>query len=323
MIAVRRIVLTLCIAAMVVAVLHAQSAQGTDRAQPPATLKTPWGHPDLQGRWSNATLTPLERPSELGAKEFFTDDEAEEYKKTAHERFFAQNNFTEEAAISGEFLEGVWVEPRTIVPTLRTSLIVGPTGRVPALTPAAQKRAAARAAKRNSADSPEERPLPERCLFFPVGGPPMIAGIGYNSHYEITQTPTHVAIHIEQGSAFRIIALDGRPHPSGAVRLWQGDSRGRWEGDTLVVETANFSEKRDFRGSSANLQLVERFRRVSPDLILYTFTAEDPTTWTAPWTAEIPMRRMTELLYEFACHEGNYGLANILKGARATEARGK
>jgi hypothetical protein len=321
--AMRLTALATCVAAMGVAVLHAQSAPVTRRAQRSVAAKTPWGHPDLQGRWSNATLTPLERPSELGAKEFFTKEEAEEYKKTAHERFFAQNNFTEEAAISGEFLEGVWVEPRTIVPTLRTSLIVGPTGRIPALTPAAQKRAAARAARRNSADSPEERPLPERCLSFPVGGPPMIAGIGYNSHYEITQTPTHVAIHVEQGSAFRIIALDGRPHPSEPIRLWQGDSRGRWEGETLIVETTNFSEKRDFRGSSANLQLVERFRRVSPDLIMYTFTAEDPTTWTAPWTAEIPMRRMTELLYEFACHEGNYGLANILKGARATEARGK
>jgi hypothetical protein len=285
-------------------------------------LRTPWGHPDLQGRWTNATVTPLERPAELGAKEFFTEAEAVVYQKTALERFLAQNNFTEEAALSGEFVEGIWVEERRLVHTRRTSLIVGPTGRVPPFTPAARARGAARAAsrKQSPADSPEDRPLPERCLWFPVSGPPMLPGIVYNSNYEIVQTPDHVAILIEAGNAFRTIPLHGRTHVDARVRLWHGDSRGRWDGDTLVVETTNFNGKRELRGSGEHLRLVERFRRVSPDLIMYEFTADDPTTWTSPWSAEIPMRKLDGLLYENACHEGNYGLLNILKGARAVEA---
>ncbi len=284
--------------------------------------RTPWGHPDLQGRWTNATLTTLERPTEAGAKEFFSEAEAAEYRKVALQVFIRQLGVIEEAAISGEFAEGLWMEDRTIVPTLRTSLIIGPTGRVPPFTPEAQKRAAARAAVRKAdrKDGPEDRPLPERCLSFPVGGPPLLPGLVYNSNHAIVQTPTHVAVMTEMGAAFRSIPLDGRPHAPSAIRSWQGDSRGRWDGDTLVVETTNFNDKRELRGSSEGLRLVERFRRVDADTLMYEFTAEDPKTWTSPWTAEVPMRRMDGLFYEFACHEGNYSLGNVLKGARFAEA---
>jgi hypothetical protein len=309
-------------AALAAVMAGSPSAQSPTRVSPRPLPRTPWGHPDLQGRWTSATLTPLERPSDLGPKEYFTEAEASEYAKTALERFVAAINMPEEAALAGEFSPDLWGEPRSIVPTRRTSLIVGSTGRLPPLTAEGRQRAAARAAARKAdrADSPEERPLPERCLWFPVEGPPMLPGIVYNSNYEIVQTPTHVAIHVEMGDGVRIIPLDGRPHLPAHVAQWFGDSRGRWEGDTLVVETTNFSDKRDFRGSTDRLRLIERFKRTSQDLLLYEFTAEDPTTWSAPWTAEIPMQPLGGLLYEYACHEGNRSLGNILRAARAADA---
>ncbi len=282
--------------------------------------RTAWGHPDLSGRWTSATLTPLERPSELGGKEFFTEAEAREYAKTALERLLVQINQQQEEALAGEFSDGLWGEPRTIVATRRTSLIVGPTGKLPPLTADGQRRAAARAALRSRADSPEERPLWERCLWFPVEGPPMLPGITYNSNYEIVQTPTHVAIHIEMGDGVRIIPLDGRPHLPAGIGLWFGDSRGRWEGETLVVETTRFNDQRDMRGATAQLHLIERFTRTSTDQLIYRFTASDPATWTGSWSAEIPMQPLDGRLFEYACHEGNRSLANILAAARAADA---
>jgi hypothetical protein len=304
--------------AAVLATAFGAAISGQTRSAVP---RTPWGHPDLQGRWTNATVTLLQRPVEFGAKEFFTEQEAAQYSKTALERFLAAINFTEEAALSGEFEPGVWVEERGIVPTLRTSLIVGPTGRIPALTPAARARGDARDARREQSpdDGPEARALNERCLWFPTGGPPLLPSVGYNSNHQIVQTPTHVVVYTEMGSAVRVIPLDSRPHVPDSVRQWQGDSRGRFDGDTLVVETTNFNDKVQFRGASEHLRLVERFRRTDRDTIMYQFTASDPTSWTDSWTGEVPMRRLDELLYEFACHEGNRGLANILSGARAVE----
>ena len=298
--------------------LGAVAAGQTKAAAPP---RTPWGHPDLQGRWTNATVTPFERPSELGAKEYFTEAEAAEHQKGALERYLTSVGMREEAALSGEFAEGVWVEPRTLVPTRRTSLIVGATGKLPPLTPEAQKRSQASAAlrKQDLADAPEERTVPERCLSFLVGGPPLVPGVGYNSNYEIVQTSQFVAILAEQGYLFRIIPLDGRPHLNPNLRQWHGDSRGRWEGDTLVVETTNFNGKAPLRGSGQQLRLVERFQRTGADLLMYHATAEDPATWVGSWTMEVPMRKLDGLLYEFACHEGNRGLENILKAARATD----
>ena len=287
-------------------------------AQKPTMPRTPWGTPDLQGRWTNSTVTPLERPAEAGGKEFFTEAEAAEYKKIALDVYLRQIGLAADNVVSREFDDGVWMDDVTILPSRRTSLILGPTGRLPPMTPEAQKRAAARGGPRRT-DGPEQRTLPERCLWLSIGGPPMLPFV-YNSNYEIVQTPTHVAIRSEQGGSFRAIPLDGRPHLPDSLRQWQGDSRGRWEGDTLVVETTNFNDKRDVRGSTDRLRVVERFSRVDHDTLRYEFTAEDPTTWTAPWSAEAPLRRMDGLLYENACHEGNYSLGNILRGARFVES---
>ena len=308
-------------AAFVIAAALSSSAV----AQPPASAvpRTPWGTPDLQGTWTNETLTLLERPPEFGPKEYFTEAEAAEYLQTALDRLLASVNLQKEAALSGEFTPGLWVERRALVPTRRTSLIVGPTGRIPPLVPAARTRPAAPAQGGDrQTDGPEARSLLERCIAFPVGGPPMLPGIGYNSNYQIVQTSTHVMILAEMGSAARVIPLDRRPHLPASIGQWAGDSRGWWEGDTLVVETTNFNDKVRFRGSTESLRLTERFRQVTRDMIMYEFTVADPNTWSESWTAEIPMRRLGSQIYEFACHEGNYGLANILKGARYVERSG-
>jgi hypothetical protein len=284
---------------------------------PSPAPRTPWGHPDLQGRWTNSTLTPLERPAEAGDKEFFSEAEAAAYQKIALDVYLRQIGLAADNVVSREFADGIWMDDATILPSRRTSLITGPTGRLPPMTPEAQARVKSRAGPRK-ADGPEDRTLPERCLWFSIGGPPMLPFV-YNSNYQIVQTPTHVGIVSEQAGSFRTIPIDGRPHLNAALRQWQGDSRGRWEGDTLVVETTNFTDKRDVRGSTDRLRVVERFSRADDNTLLYQFTAEDPSTWTAPWAAEVPMRRLDALLYENACHEGNYGLANILKGARFVE----
>ena len=282
-----------------------------------AIPRTPWGHPDLQGRWTNFTLTLVERPTEFGAKEYFTEAEAAEYCPPLTSAFSRRSIslMKRPSAASSSRASG---EDRDLVPTRRTSLIVGPSGRVPPLTAAAQERAAARAAQRKArpADGPEDRALNERCLWFPVGGPPMLPGIVYNSHYEIVQTSSHVMILAELGNAVRIIPLDGRPHLPPAIRHWQGDSRGRFEGDILVVETTNFNDKVQFRGASEHLRLIERFKRTERDTIMCEFTASDPTSWTDSWTAEVPMKRLEALLFEYACHEGNRGLANIQRRTR-------
>ena len=307
------------------------SASGQASRVPPAPgrhpaaglPRTPWGHPDIQGRWSNATLTPLERPAALGGKEFFTPEEAAEYAKTALETYLEQANLTAETELAAETTPELWGEPRTIVPTGRTSLIVGPTGRLPALTPEARQRFAARppAGPVGRMDSYEDRPLNERCLWFSSEGPALLPSITYNSNYQIVQTPTHVAILAEMGGGLRIIPLDGRPHLPSAVTRWLGDSRGRWDGDTLVVETTNVSPKREWRGSSSGLRLVERFQRAPDGLLLYQFTATDPATWVEPWSAEIPMTTLDGLLYEYACHEGNRSLEYVLRAARKADVK--
>jgi len=201
----------------------------------------------------------------------------------------------------------------------RTSLIVDPPdGRLPPLTEEAQKRRAGYGllGRNRIPVGPEDRGLSERCLTF--GVPDLLAG--YNSYYQILQTPGYVVIAMERIHDARIIPLDGRPHVPQAIRQWHGDSRGRWDGNTLVVETTNFSPKTSFRGSAENLHLVERFTRVAPDTLLYEFTVNDPTTWTGPWTAMIPLKTTADKIYEYACHEGNTGMVGILAGARAQEA---
>ncbi len=280
--------------------------------------RTPDGQPDITGYWTNATYTPLERPEELAGQEFFTPQEAAAYEKRRLDAFLAQpkDNIHYDDAIwqTETYAKGV--------ASLRTSLIVDPRdGRIPPLTPEAKKRAAERAARRrNPSDAAEYRTLAERCITWGNDIPPMLPP-GYYANLQIMQGSGYVVVLTELIHSARLIPLDGRPHLSSNVSQLMGDSRGHWEGNTLVVDTVNFTNKTAFRGSSENLHVVERFTRVGRDAIRYEFTVEDPTTWTRPWTAQLPLQRMDGPLFEYACSEGNYGLANILRGARVEEAK--
>jgi hypothetical protein len=299
------------------------------KAKTPAPTKTwtpprtPYGQPDLQGLWTNATVTPFERPSELSGKQVLTEEEAAEFEKRTNQtrdadRRDAPGTDADVAVAYNQF----WYDRGTkVIPTRRTSLVVDPPdGRVPPLTAEAQRRADARAAarRRSPADGPEDRSLAERCILWPTAGPPMVPA-GYNNNYEILQTPEYVVILVEMIHDVRIIPLDGRPHAPQNIREWMGDARGHWEGDTLVVDTTNFTNKTNFRGSGENLHLVERFTRVDADTLNYEFTVDDPTSFTRSWTAAIPMMKTEGPIFEYACHEGNYGMTNLLNGARAEE----
>jgi hypothetical protein len=280
--------------------------------------RTEWGAPDLRGVWGNRSVTPLQRPAELFDTEFYSAAELADLESGAVQRAVAAFP-PDETALNGEFTD-VWMEPGAL--SRRTSLIVGPNGSIPPLTPEAE---AQRASGRNGfmsdlAESYEDRPWGERCLRHQTGGPPMLPLVFANLLH-ILQTPEQVAILHEENHEFRIIHLDGRPHIGSDIHLWRGNSRGRWEGDTLVVETTNFNGNGGFMGSGRGLRLTERFQRVDTDTILFGFTVSDPDTWTAPWSAEMPLVASPEPLYEFACHEGNYSLTNILNAARLAEAR--
>lgn len=280
------------------------------------------GTRNLEGIWTSATLTPLERPADLGNKQFFTKDEAVRWTK----QFLQANNRDRrdgpaQVDVGRAYNEFWFSRGDAVVPTLRTSLIIDPpNGKIPALTPDGKKRAAARAeAQRlHPADGPEDRSLAERCINWPVAGPPMIPG-GYNNNYQIVQGPGYVTIVVEMIHDVRTIPTDGRPHLPPNVRQWMGDPRGHWEGNTLVVDTTNFTDKTNFRGSGENLHLVERFTRTGPDQLMYEFTVNDPASFTRPWTVQIPMAKTDGPLFEYACHEGNYGMEGMLRGARQQE----
>jgi hypothetical protein len=281
--------------------------------------RTPDGQPDLQGFWTNGTVTPLERPGELAGKEVLDEEEAVEYQQ----KVLAQADATPPGLQAGRSIDAIWFERGKIVEGRRTSLIVDPPdGRVPPLTPEAQKRAASRAqeTRLHPADGPESRSLGERCLIQANTGPPMLP-TGYNNNYQVVQGPGYVMILVEMMRQTRIIPLDGRPHLARNIRQWKGDSRGHWEGNTLVVDTTNFNDQTAFRGADENLHLVERFTRTAADTIRYEFTVDDPTAFTKPWSAQLPMHTGVGPIYEYACHEGNYDLMNILKGAREDDKR--
>ncbi len=297
--------------------------------------RTPDGHPDLQGTWTTQTYTPLQRPERFAGREFLTEQEMVELTKLVTQDGVDPLAAGVLAASDDErsqriqqadpthYNNAVWLatpQPKALS-SRRTSLIGDPPdGRLPPLTPEGQKRAAARRAAIGF-DSYENRPLQERCVVWAHEGPPMMPP-PYNDVFQILQTPGYVVVHRELTTNLpRIIPTDGRPQLSGRIRQWAGDSRGRWEGDTLVVETANFNDKATIQGSSAALRVVERFTRVSADRILYHFTVDDPTTWTRPWSAELPMMKTGDRQYEYACHEGNYGMVNTLRGARAADKR--
>ncbi len=302
----------------------AQSGSGND------TLRTPDGHPDISGVWDFRTVTPLERPERFADKEFLTEEEAAAYEQ---ERVLANNadlnredTTTDRAVVNGTresadlrlaYNDFWWDRGTTTVETRRTSLVIDPpNGRIPPLTEAAEARQAERTRiSQRPSEGPEDRSLGERCITGFNSGPPMLPG-AYNMNVQIFQTKDHVVLLNEMVHNSRIVPLDGSTHD---VPLWTGVSTGRWEGDTLVVETKNFLRETSFRNSSKNLMLTERFRRLDENTLVYTFTVEDPTTWTAPWTVELPMRRSDLPLFEYACHEGNYGMEGTLSGARYVE----
>jgi hypothetical protein len=260
----------------------------------------------------------------LADKQFFTPEEAATYEKETNQRNDADHRESNpEADVNHAYNQVWWDRGTKVVPGLRTSLVVDPLdGRIPALTPAAQKRMVEQLAytREHSTDGPENRLLQERCLNWPTAGPPMLPSF-YNNEYQIVQTATTVAIVIEMIHDVRVIPLDGRPHLPGYIRQWMGDPRGHWDGNTLVVDTTNFTAKSRFRGSDENLHLTERLTRVNADTVLYEFTVDDPTAFTKPWTAQIPMMKTNGPLFEYACHEGNYAMADILAGARAAEKK--
>jgi hypothetical protein len=283
-------------------------------AKPWTAPRTSWGDPDFSGLWNYATMTPLERPQAFAGKAVLTEAEAAAYEQQTTDRQAVTNN------TAGP---DWWDDGTRHLTERRTSLVVDPAnGRVPPLTPEAQKRAAARTAAnraRGPADGPEDLGLNVRCIVWSTAGPPMLPGV-YNNNVEFIQTRDHIVIVNEMIHDARIVPMDGRPH--GAVRSWMGDSRGRWDGQTLVVDTINFNEKAAFRGSGEGLHLIERFTRVSDGTIRYEFTAEDPATWTRPWTAMVPMTKIDGTMLEYACHEGNErSMVGTLLGARTQDPR--
>ncbi len=306
----------------------APQGQGAAKAwSPPRTAD---GKPDLQGVWDYRTITPLERPAALGTKAFFTDEEAAKYEQQENSR---QNRDTIDPKVGGLNYPAGGVVPYNefwydrgdkVVGTKRTSLIVDPpNGRLPPFTPEGEAKAKRRAEIGRQeqfghpvADSWEDRPLGERCILGSNAGPPMTPG-PYNNNVQLFQTPGHVALVNEMIHEARVIPMDGRPHIN--IPQWKGDSRGHWEGDTLVVDTTNFKRETSLPGSSATMHLTERFTRTGPNTLLYEFTVDDPSTWTKPWTAALPMSRIDVPVYEYACHEGNYAMSGILAGARADE----
>jgi hypothetical protein len=279
--------------------------------------RTPDGQPDLQGFWTNDTVTPLERPAEFGNKEFLTPDEAAAYAKKRNDQFLAQpkDNI--------HYDDAIWqAENYSKDVRLRTSLVTDPRdGKLPPLTPEARKREAARVANRAGtgvSDSAQTRSLAERCISWGNVGPPMIPPT-YYANFQILQSRDTVVIRHELMHDARVIYLDRRSHPSSAIEYLAGHSVGHWEGDTLVVESTNFNGVNSVRGSDTQLRLIERFKRLDADTLRYEFTVDNPTAFTANWTAVLPMKRTSDRLFEYGCHEGNYALMNILRGARAQE----
>jgi hypothetical protein len=289
--------------------------------------RMPDGQPDLQGVWDFRTITPLERPAGLGEKQVLTEEEAAdlEAQKAQFEAADPKDRPSATPAFSTARVVGdpvdeqaynsVWFDTGTkVVPTKHTSLILDPAdGRIP-YTPEGRGRAT----RRRGFDGPEDRGLTERCILSLNAGPPMRPS-AYNNNVQIVQAPGYVALVNEMIHDVRVIPLDGRAHIAPNIRQWKGDSRGRWKGTTLEVETINFSDKTNFSGSTEGLRVIERFTRVAPDMITYEFTVSDPVAFAKPWTAAFPLMKSDSPMFEYACHEGNYGLPNILSGARAQE----
>ncbi len=294
------------------------------------TPRTPDGTPDLHGYWTSTSFTPLERPAKYNGREFLTTQEAEEVQKAG-----LQRRTQADPAGAGEphydsTAFGLTPFQQGFVPNKRTSLVVDPPdGRIPPLTPEAKARPRAKGDNGYSeadgrggavvhADTPRDLGVLTNCLSM-SGGPPILPG-GYNNGVYILQNPEYVVLQAEYGTELRIIPLDARPHAGANIRQWHGDGRGRWEGDTLVVETTNFRPEATFRNANPKtLKITERFKRVTADQIEYSFTIDDPSTWTKPWTAMVPLQATQGPFFEYACSESNMDVVNIMAGARATE----
>ena len=332
------VALVLVIAVALLIPMSATAQTGKSTSNPPAqawTKKTPDGQPDLQGFWSSQTNTPLERDARCGTKEFWTDEEMANGIRTCGAPTGAGRGQRGAGPGAGGGQRGRGqrsngeVDPhydtaqyglnlRTMAVNNRTSLIIGPEGRIPPLSPVGEKRQAELAQQRTSFDSAESRALTERCIVWNAQGPPMMSP-GYNSNVQIVQSEGYVMILPEMMQDARIIPLKPRSRLSENVRLWGGDSQGHWEGDTLVVETTNFNGRNPFqRVGSEKMRLTERFKRVDETTLVYEFTIDDPV-WTKPWTVQVPWAKSQGPMFEYACHEGNYGMVDILSGARATE----
>jgi len=304
----------------------AVAAQSPDDTEVP---RTSWGVPDLRGVWDFRTLTPLERPRNLEGQARFTEEGAAEFARRSIERRATDGG--RDRSVHAYW----WLDYGTEVnEDRRTSLISDPVdGRIPPLTPTAQEMV--RAPRQHpitqplvlesGADGPDDRGVAARCIIGFSSGPPIVPS-AYNNILQVFQTPDHVVIFTEMVHEARIVPLNDRPHLTQSIRQWLGDSRGHWEGDTLVVDTTNFTDKASFSGSlmakgasGETYHVVERLTRVNAETLVYEFTVEDPTWWTRPWTAAIPMKRTRQLTYEYACHEGNYGMFNILSGSRSDD----
>ncbi len=333
-----RYLVVLC--AVIAVVALTPMLAGAQSAEAP---RTPWGAPDLQGVWDFRSLTPLERPAELADQAFLTEEEAASLEQAAIDRNAELWNRAASRTVAGAnvdrgedgqpgFYNNFWLDGGTApVETGRTSLIVDPPdGRIPPLTRAAAERRAAIERERRGVNRHAPTPggfvedlgpnaLQLRCITGFNSGPPMTPG-GYNQNVQLFQTPDEVVLLNEMNHNFRVIPLDGRS--GSGIPQWTGESRGHWDGDTLVVETTSFLRETSFAQgqTDAHLRLTERFTRVAADTLMYEATVDNPTVWTSPWTYEIPMKWNEQPLYEYACHEGNYGLYNILAGARAEEA---
>ena len=330
----RHVVVGVALAALIAVSPSSVAAQAAAEAEGWTVQRTPGGYPDLQGVWANNSATPLERPEQWAEKTELTEEEVAAFRAAAAQVTASGLDAVFGDQLAAAALAGVrdvdsydpatgnynqfWLVERDF--DSRTSLIVDPPdGRVPARTPEAERagRGLPPPPIAEKADTWADRPLSERCVTF--GVPSLFAG--YNSYYQIFQSPDHAVVLMEMIHDARVIPIDGPPHPDPAIRQLHGDSRGRWEGDTLVVETTNYSRLGAFWRASEDLEVTERFTRVGPDTLQYQVTFSDPTTWTRPWTVMIPLRRSEDPLFEYACHEGNLGMEGILAGYRAQERK--
>ena len=305
-----------------VVVMLAATAPALAQLAPSADRRTPWGDPDLQGLWSHATITPLERPEEYGDRSLLSAEEVAAINAASDTRADQRKGLTAEQDVTLAYNQFWWDRGRSIG---RTSLIIDPeNGRLPPRTPEAEARLTSEEARHAylvtrgqfPADGPEAMDLGDRCLVY---RPVPITSSGYNNHVHIAQSPGYVAIYQEQIHEVRLIPLDDRPRVADAIQQWLGVSQGHWDGDTLVIETDRFRDDAIYQGSSTHRHVVERLTRREDGTLTYEFTVTDPTVWTRPWTARVPWQPVEGPLYEYACHEGNIGLTGVLTGSRAQD----